>query len=94
MAHHMATILVKNLQEDVLKELKRLKVEMGCKTWAELLERLTMSKETLLIGEKELREMKTGAEGFLRLRRTVSQRWTGPPTVVSELRRTRSHQRG
>jgi hypothetical protein len=33
----MATILVKNLPEELLKELKRLKVELGCKTWAELI---------------------------------------------------------
>ena len=31
---------VENLPEDLLKELKRLKVELGCKTWADLLTEL------------------------------------------------------
>ena len=90
----MATILVKNLREDVLKELKRLKVELGCKTWAELLEKLTRAKEALILGEEELTEMNTGVQGFLRLRRIVSRRWAGLPTVVGEVRATRAHQRG
>jgi len=36
---------VKNLREDLLKELKRLKAELGCKTWAELLAKLVESEK-------------------------------------------------
>jgi hypothetical protein len=49
----LATILVKNLPEDLLKELKRLKVELGCKTWAELLSELVTAKETILLTEEK-----------------------------------------
>ncbi|MGQ9538280.1 MAG: hypothetical protein ACUVTE_01650 [Candidatus Bathycorpusculaceae bacterium] len=41
----MATILVKNVPEDLLKELKRLKVELGCRAWAELVEKLVKSEK-------------------------------------------------
>jgi len=36
----MKTLLIKGVSEDLLKELRRLKVELDCKTWAELLENL------------------------------------------------------
>lgn len=87
----MATILVKNLREDLLKELKRLKVELGCKTWAELLAKLVESEKTTSLSEKELEDMRTGVQGFLKLRNVVSTRWTGHPTVLEESRRTRHH---
>lgn len=87
----MATILVKNLREDLLKELKRLKVELGCKTWAELLAKLVESEKTTSLSEKELEDMRTGVQGFLKLRNVVSTRWTGHPTVLKESRRTRHH---
>ena len=87
----MATILVKNLREDLLKELKRLKVELGCKTWAELLAKLVESEKTTSLNEKELEDMRTGVQGFLKLRNVVSTGWTGHPTVLKESRRTRHH---
>lgn len=90
----MATILVKGLPEDVLRELKRLKVELGCKTWAELLGRLVSSKGMIFLGEKELEGMHAGVRGFLRLRDAVTEKWVGPPTVLSELRKARAHESG
>lgn len=87
----MATILIKNLPENLLKELKRLKVELGCKTWAELLAKLIESKYAIPFSDEELAEMKAGAQGFLRLKGAVSERWTGPPTVLEEIRRSRGH---
>ncbi len=34
----MPTLLIKNVSEELLKELKKIKAEAGCRTWAELLE--------------------------------------------------------
>ena len=87
----MSTILVKNLPEDLVKELRRLKVEMGCRTWADLLARLVESEKALSLSQERLSEMKTGVHGFLDLGTAVSTRWTGPPTVLEETRRTRHH---
>ena len=87
----MATILVKNLPENLLKELKRLKVELGCKTWSELLLRLVESREKILEEEK-LAEIESGVKGFLELRDIVSSRWAGRPTVIEETRRSRGHE--
>ncbi|MEM1944584.1 MAG: hypothetical protein QW756_00650 [Nitrososphaerota archaeon] len=88
----MVTILVKGLSEDLLKELKRLKVELGCKTWAELLAKLVASRELIFVGEEELKAMEAGVQGFLKLREVVSERWAGHPTVLSEFRRSREHE--
>lgn len=88
----MATILVKNLPKDLLKELKRLKVDLGCKTWAELLAKLVESERAIPLREEKLREMKTGVQGFLKLRSVVSSKWTGHPTVLEETRRSRNHE--
>lgn len=82
---------MKNLPEDLLKELKKLKVELGCKTWAELLAKLIESEKTISLSEKELEDMRTGVQAFLKLRNVVSAGWTGPPTVLEESRRTRRH---
>ncbi len=87
----MATILVKNLPEDLVKELKRLKIELGCPTWADLLARLVESERVLSLSQERLAEMKTGVKEFLKLGTTVSTRWTGPPTVLEETRRARNH---
>jgi hypothetical protein len=84
--------LIKNLPEDLLKELKRLKVELGCKTWAELLAKLVTSERPLILTEEKINEMKTGVQGFLNLRNTVSKKWMGPPTVLEELRRSKRHE--
>jgi hypothetical protein len=89
----LATILVKNLPEDLLKELKRLKVELGCRTWTELLAKLVESQKTITLSEEKLEEMKTGVQGFLKLRSAVSSKWTGHPTVLEETRRSRGHEK-
>jgi len=89
----MATILVKNLPEDLLKELKRLKVELGCRTWAELLAKLVESEGAISLNEEELKEIRTGVQGFLKLRSVVSNRWTGHPTALEETRRSRAHEK-
>jgi hypothetical protein len=87
----LATILVKNLPENLLKELKKLKVELGCKTWAELLAKLVESEKTISLSEKELEDMRTGVQGFLKLGNIVSAEWASHSTVLEESRRTRHH---
>ena len=88
----MATILVKNLPEDTLKELRRLKVELGCKTWAELLAKLVESGRFPMLNEEGTSKMRAGVKGFLRLRDTVSKKWIGHPTVLEETRRSKKHE--
>jgi len=88
----MATILIKGLPEDLLKELKRLKVEWNCKTWAELLTKLVESRELVLLTEEELNEARDGVKKFLKLRERVSEKWSGPPSVLEESRRSRAHE--
>jgi len=87
----MATILVKNLPEELLKELKRLKVELGCKTWADLLSELVANEEILLKEEKNT-AIETGVKNFLNLKTAVSTKWNGNPTVLEETRRSRRHE--
>ena len=88
----MPTILIKNVPEDTLKELKKLKVELGCKTWADLLSELTTSCEPNLINEEQKRRMKKGIEGLLSLQTQVTAKWKGPTTVLEEMRRNRRHE--
>jgi len=88
----LATILVKNLPEDLLRELKKLKVEMGCKTWAELLAKLVESEAKTSLSEEKLKEMKIGVQGFLKLKNVVSSKWTDRTTVLEETRRSRKHE--
>ena len=88
----MATILIKNLPEDLLKELKRLKVELGCRTWADLLEKLVESEKAISLDEEKLQEIRTGVQGFMKLRRVVSTKWIGSPTALEETRRSRGHE--
>jgi hypothetical protein len=88
----LATILIKNLPEDLLKELKRLKVELGCRTWAELLAKLVESEKAISLTEKELKDMRTGIQSFLALKSVVSSKWAGPPSVLEEVRRSRRHE--
>jgi len=87
----LATILIKNMPEDLLKELKRLKVELGCRTWAELLSALVASSDALLLNERT-EQMRKGVKDFLTLKSTVSQKWTSHPTVLEETRRFRGHE--
>jgi len=88
----LATILIKNLPEDLLKELKKLKVELGCRTWAELLAKLVESGKAISPTEEELKDMKAGVQGFLALKSVVSSKWVGPPSVLEEVRRSRRHE--
>jgi len=87
----MTTILVKNLPEELLKELKRLKVELGCKTWADLLSELVSSEEALL-NEDLNSKTETGIKNFLNLKTAVSAKWNNSPTVLEETRRSRRHE--
>ena len=87
----MATILIKNLPEELLKELKRLKVELGCKTWADLLSELVSSEQTLL-NEDLNSKTETGIKNFLNLKTAVSTKWNNSPTVLEETRRSRRHE--
>ena len=89
----MATILVKNLPEETLSELKKLKVELGCRTWAELLAKLVESGRFPTLNEEETNKMRLGVEGFLKLREDVSKKWTGHPTVLEEARRSKKHEK-
>ncbi len=89
----MATILVKGVPEELLRELKRLKVELNCKTWAELLEKLTEAKGAVLLSNEDSEKMKRGLKGFLSLSEEVSRKWTGAPSVLEELRKSRHHGR-
>ncbi|MEM2849939.1 MAG: hypothetical protein QXI36_06675, partial [Candidatus Bathyarchaeia archaeon] len=77
---------------DLLKELKRLKVEMGCKTWAELLAKLIRSERVVLLTEDDFENMRRGVQSFLNLRVTVSEKWRGQPTVLNDIRRSRRHE--
>jgi hypothetical protein len=88
----VATILVKGIPEDLLKELKRLKVEMNCRTWAELFRKLAESKEQITFSKEELQKMRHGTDAFLKLSRSVSSKWSGPPSVVGEFRKSRAHE--
>jgi hypothetical protein len=90
----MPTMLVKNVSQELLRELKRLKMELGCKTWAELLELLVRlgPKEIFSLSKDEVETIKEGVKGFIGLRETVSKRWSGPPSVVDEFRKQRRHE--
>jgi len=88
----MATILVKNLPEEILKELRRLKVELGCKTWADLLSELVITSEETLLNEDKNSKTETGVKNFLKLKTLVSTKWSNNPTVLEETRRSRRHE--
>ena len=87
----LTTILVKNVPEGLLRELKKLKADLGCKTWAELLAKFVESERTISLSEEKLNEMRTGVQGFLKLRSAVSDKWIGTPGVLEETRKSRSH---
>ena len=87
----MATILIKNVPEDLLKELKKLKVELGCKTRAELLAKLVKTEKTIIMTKDELDKMRTEVQKFLKLRSIASKTWTSPPTALEESRNARHH---
>ncbi len=88
----LATLLIKGVSEDLLKEFKRLKVELDCKTWAELLEKFVRMRrvEVVIVDEDYRRRANEGVEEFIKLRREVSRRWRGP-SALEEFRRSRRH---
>jgi len=87
----MATILVKGVSEETLKRLKKLKVELDCDTWAELLDKLARSDRRVVFTKKEFSEMKQGVNEYISLAEKVSKKWRGPPTVLEEFRASRKH---
>jgi hypothetical protein len=88
----LPAILVKNLPENLLKELKRLKVELGCKTWADLLAELVASSEEIPQRAENKDPIEAAVKDFLNLRCEVSTKWTGHPTALEETRRARHHE--
>lgn len=87
----MATILVKGVSEDTLRRLKKLKVELDCDTWAELLDKLARSDHAVIFSKKDITEMKHGVSEFITLANKVSKKWQGSPTVLEESRASRRH---
>lgn len=87
----MPTMLVKGLSREQVRELQRLKVELGCKTWAELLSVLAETRGPARVQNQRLEQMMTHAEGFLSLEREVSERWAGDDSVLIEFRKSRRH---
>jgi hypothetical protein len=87
----MTTILVKNVSTRLERELRRLKAELGCRTWAELLAKLVESETLREPAGERLLDMRAGVNGFLKLRTAVSDKWPGPPNAVEEIRKSRSH---
>ena len=89
----MPTLLVKNVPEALMRELRKLKAELGCKTWAELLEKLVKlrSKDVIIIEKEDLEKMRKAVDEFLELRDIITERW-GKGTVLEEIRRARRHE--
>lgn len=85
----MATMLVKGVSEDTLRRLRRLKVDLNCETWAELLDKLSQWDRSPSFNENRLEEMKGGAKELITLAEAVSRKWRGPPSVLEESRRSR-----
>lgn len=88
----MTTIYVKNVSKQLYRNLQ-LKVELGCRTWSELLEKLVDLQRRRKPTKDNLTEMKGGVENLLKLRTVVSNKWKGDPTVVEEMRKSRRHDR-
>ncbi|MEM4874458.1 MAG: hypothetical protein QW394_04095 [Thermofilaceae archaeon] len=85
----MPALLVKNVPEDLMRELKRLKVELGCKTWVELLEKLVERRRVIVVEEAE--RTRGAVEEFLDLREAVTAKW-GEGSVLEEFRSARGHE--
>jgi hypothetical protein len=88
----MPTILVKGLSDDTLKQLKRLKVELNCASWAKLLEKLSEPQRRVSFTRDEISEMRKGVKEFIAQSNNISRKWRGPPTVVEEIRKSRRHE--
>ena len=92
----MPSILIRNVPEDLMRKLRRLKIELNCNNWIDLLEILVRNRpiEEVSLSERELERMRSGVEGFLSLRRDVSDAWSDEPSVLEEIRRGRRHAKG
>jgi hypothetical protein len=89
----MPTLLVKGLSENTLKQLRRLKVELDCNTWAELLEKLaTTPAANASFTKEQLQEMRQASKEMVTLAERVSKKWRGPPSVLEEFRKSRRHE--
>ena len=88
----MPTLLVKNVPEPLMRELRRLKAELGCRTWSELLERLVRSRprEVVVVREEDVERMRRAIDELLKLRDIVTERWR-EGTVLEEFGRARRH---
>ena len=79
----------------MLSELRRLKKELKCKNWSELLEKLVKYRQrrVFFISNKELREIEKGKDDLLKPRKVVSKKWMGELGVLEESRRSRKRVR-
>jgi len=90
----MPALLIKNVPESLLRELKRLKVELECRTWAKLLEKLVRGERGgfFTLSSEEERAVKEAVGEFLKMREAVSRNWK-EPSVLEEFKRARRHGR-
>ena len=90
----MPTLLIKNVSEELLKELKKIKAEAGCRTWAELLEylvKIKVNKQIVIIDEKYREKAKKAVDEFLKMSDEVTTKWK-EGSVLEELRKARGHE--
>ncbi|MFZ8849699.1 MAG: hypothetical protein ACO2OV_05625 [Thermoproteota archaeon] len=90
----MPTLLIKNVSEELLKELKKIKAEAGCRTWAELLEylvKIKVNKQIVIIDEKYREKAKKAVDEFLKMSEEVTTKWK-EGSVLEELRKARGHE--
>jgi len=77
----MTTILVKNLPEGLLEELKRLKAELGCKTWADFLTKLAKACEEQLQEDKQRDKTGTRVKNLAPRKAALAKRQTKPDRI-------------
>jgi len=90
----MPTLLIKNVSKELLKELKKIKAEAGCRTWAELLEylvKIKANKQIVIIDEKYREKAKKAVDEFLSMSDEVTRKWK-EGSVLEEFRKARSHE--
>jgi hypothetical protein len=90
----MPTLLIKNVSKELLKELKKIKAEAGCRTWAELLEylvKIKVNKQIVMIDEKYREKAKKAVDEFLSMSDEVARKWK-EGSVLEEFRKARSHE--
>jgi len=90
----MPTLLIKNISEELLKELKKIKAEAGCRTWAELLEylvKIKVNKQIVMIDEKYREKAKKAVIEFLKMSDEVTRKWM-EGSVLEGFGKARSHE--